>query len=314
MYLSVQLFGPLEVRTGENSPSLHFSAQKVKSLLCYLLLNRETCHSRDQLANLWWKDLDTPKARHCLSTAIWRLRQTLEANQVGRASFLISEDDTIRFNTSSDYWLDVDEFEKLCAQARQLEVRDDVALVTILRRAVTLYRSDLLPECYEEWCLVERQRLQQLHLFALNRLASAHVRRNEFTESIACYQKILVCDPLREEVHRELIRLYLKTSCPQEAVRQFNLCAGTLKSELGIEPMAETVALIRNLSTEDRNAVHLEIQQATIPASADKIATRQELQDILTHLSGATERIALANAQVQQALQQVKQLITHLDN
>ncbi len=312
-YLRARLFGPLEVRTGEHSPPLRFPARKTKSLLCYLLLNRELCHSRDRLASLWWGDRNTHQARHCLNTALWRLRQTIETNRAGQISFLVIEDDEIGFNGSSDHWLDVEEFERLCAQARQPESLDDEAIGNALQRAVALYRDDLLPGCYEEWCLVERQRLQQLYLFALNRLAAFHTRRNEFAESIACCQKILACDPLREEVHRELIRLYLKTSRPQDALRQFNACTAALKRELGIEPMTETLALSRNLPAQGRDTTPFGTQQPATRSLVDGVATGQELRGILMHLSAAAETVTLADMQVQQALYRMEQLLTRVD-
>ena len=313
-YLTVHLLGSLEVRIGEHSQPVHFPAQKTKSLLCYLLLNRKTLHSRDRLASLWWGNRDTYKARHCLNTTLWRLRQTLDTNRAGRVSFLMVEDDEIGFNTDSDYWVDVDEFEKLCPQARQLETRDDEALGNALRRTVALYRDDLLAHCYEEWCLVERQRLQQLYLFALSRLAAFHTRRHEYTESIACCQKLLACDPLREEVHRELIQLYLKSSRPQDAVRQFNACVATLNRELGINPMVETLALFPNLPVQDRDTPPLETQRSVTKSPVDEVAMGQDLEDILTYLSVAAEKVALAGMQIQGALHHVELLLARLDS
>lgn len=309
MQLRVQLFGHLEVRLNQRSVPLHFSAQKSKSLLCYLLLNRQTYHARDRLASLWWGDREPAKARHCFNTALWRLRQVLDSMPPGQASFLIVEANEIGFNTSSDFWLDVDEFEKMCALARQLGSGNEAALGNALKRAVALYRDDLLPDCYEEWCLIERQRLQQLYLFALSRLAAFHTRRREFSESIACCQQILTIDPLREEVHRDLIRLYVAAARPHEALRQFHLCAAVLKRDLGIDPMPETLALFHQLPAQAWHTPAAEAPLTLSPPTVDGLSADQELQNILAHLVCAAETVTLASMQVRQALHSVEQML-----
>lgn len=50
------------------------------------------------------------------------------------------------------------DFEDALAQAER--ARDSAAVRQALTKAVTLYRGDLLPGCYDEWILPERDRLQ----------------------------------------------------------------------------------------------------------------------------------------------------------
>lgn len=308
-HLQAQLFGPLAVRVNERSAPLRFSAQKTKLLLCYLLLNRQTFHARDRLISLWWGDREPAKARHCFNTALWRLRQVLERLPSRQAPFLIVEANEIGFNTSSDFWLDVDEFEKLCALARQLGPGNEAALANTLKRAVALYRDDLLPDCYEEWCLIERQRLQQLYLFALSRLAALHAQRHEFSESITCCQQILTIDPLREEVHRELIQFFVAAARPQEALRQFHACAAILKQELGTDPMPETLALFHQLPAQTWRPPPLDRPPTSLQPAPHGSAHHQELQNALAHLASAAETVTLAGLRVRQALQCVEQAL-----
>jgi DNA-binding SARP family transcriptional activator len=257
---------------------------------------------------LWWGDREPSKARHCFNTALWRLRQVLEALPSHHAPFLIVEANEIGFNTNSDFWLDVDEFEKMCALARQLGPGNEEATANALKRAVALYRDDLLPDCYEEWCLIERQRLQQLYLFALSRLAAFHTRRHEFIDSIACCQQILTIDPLREEVHRELIRLFVAAARPHDALRQFQACAAILQRELGIDPMPETLALFHQLPAQTWQTPPAERPLASSQPTASGSANH-ELQNILAHLASAAETVALASTQVRQALHSVEQML-----
>jgi two-component SAPR family response regulator len=76
---------------------------------------------------------------------------------------------------------------------------------------VTLYRGDLLPGCYDEWILSERERLHQLYLTALERLATALGESGAHAEAITYAQRLLEHDPLREETYRLLMGLYAAT-------------------------------------------------------------------------------------------------------
>jgi len=64
-----------------------------------------------------------------------------------------------------------------------------------------------------------------------------------YAESLTCGQRILYYDPLREEIHREMMRLYVEGGQRAQAVRQYEICREILATELGIPPMEETQAL-----------------------------------------------------------------------
>jgi DNA-binding SARP family transcriptional activator len=47
----------------------------------------------------------------------------------------------------------------------------------VLQEAVTLYRGNLLPSCYDDWSMLERERLQQKYIGVLERLIQRLTRR-----------------------------------------------------------------------------------------------------------------------------------------
>src|SRR5437764_7571625 len=107
--LEITLFGTLSVRCTD-APLLQFPSGKIKHLFAYLLLNRHAVHPREQLAGLFWGDEADQRARHCLNTALWRLNRVL-AQSEPRTPYLRVDAQNIGFNTASDFWLDIDEFE-----------------------------------------------------------------------------------------------------------------------------------------------------------------------------------------------------------
>jgi DNA-binding SARP family transcriptional activator len=64
-----------------------------------------------------------------------------------------------------------------------------------------------------------------------------------YAESLACGQLILQTDPLREDIHRALMRLHAAQGERALAMRQYEVCRDLLAGELGIVPLAETQTL-----------------------------------------------------------------------
>jgi DNA-binding SARP family transcriptional activator len=241
--LEIRLFGNLSIeRDGQQLPRL--PSKRVRHLLSYLLLNGDTFHSREHLAGLFWGDRDDRQARHCLNTTLWRLQTVLGQPAGPGQPYLRADAQSIGFNAASDIRIDAIEFESRCRLADQVGAASPAEQAAFYRQAVGLYRGDLLPDCYEDWCLVERERFQRLYLRALARLLSYHAKRQEWSQAIECAARILECDPLREEIHRDLIGLYLSSGQPAAALRQYQTCAAILRRELGIDPMPETQRLL----------------------------------------------------------------------
>lgn len=222
----------------------------LEALLAYLLLHRHRCHSREILIDLFWGEQSQEQARHCLSTALWRLRRRLEPPGSPRGTYLTTTaSGHVGFNCESDYWLDVEAFERplgriLTRSTPLLETND----AQELEQALQFYTGDLLEGFYDDWILRERERLRTLYLHCLAQLMRYYRQQHAYEKSLTCGQQILNYDPLREEIHREMMRLYLESGQRAMAVRQYELCAQTLSEELDIFPMEETQRLYAEIT------------------------------------------------------------------
>jgi DNA-binding SARP family transcriptional activator len=316
--LRINLFGQLRVYRGDK-PLDKFSTRKAQYLFCYLALHRRHCHSRNALAGLFWIDTPEEQARKCLRTTLWRLRSLLGPTETTSEACLHVENDEICFNIDCDYWLDVEEFEKCLARSSQGSENTqanqiDSQTISALARAVELYQGDLLEGCYEDWCLLERERLQGLFLGALARLMDYYRWQGIYEEALRCGRRILSFDPLLEEVHREVMRLHCLAGNRAAAVRQYHMCRTILFQELGIDPMEETTALYAQIcqNQESQNAqqnntgsgkgsiVLTAVTKSNPPKSFyplavyvdDALNELREAQKGFSHLSGRFQRVA----------------------
>jgi tetratricopeptide (TPR) repeat protein len=137
--------------------------------------------------------------------------------------------------------LDVLEFEDALMRAEQAEQAQDVTGTRqTLERAVSLYGGELLPGCYDEWILSERDRLHQAILRALERLISLLQREHNYESAIDMAQGLLRHDPLHESTYRRLMRLFAARGDRAAALRVYHTCASMLERELGTVPSQAT--------------------------------------------------------------------------
>lgn len=221
-----------------------------RSLLAYLLLHNKRTHARDVIATAFWGDSPEVLARRRLNTTLWRLRKVLEPDGVSRGTFLLTPaTGELGFNRASRYWLDVDEFEQTSASLVRSGASDlTPAEVDCLERAVGLYTGDLLEGVYDDWVLEDRARLANLYLGALARLASAARAHGDLTRAIFFGDLLLEHEPLREDVHRDLMNAYAAAGRRAEALRQYERCCDVLQRELEIQPLPETVHLAARIA------------------------------------------------------------------
>jgi DNA-binding SARP family transcriptional activator len=240
--LRIKLLGSFELEREPGHP-LRFPSRKCGELLAYLAINRGVTHAREHLAGVFWTDSTAERARHALNTTLWRVNRVLDSPCAPACDrgYLRVGSQTVAFNGAS-VWLDVAEFESRCELAEKEET--PALRATLCSQAISFYRGDLLPDCYEDWCLVERERLQGLYLRALARLMAYSTEQGRYEAAIECGRRILGCDALREEVHRDLMRLHLRAGQPAAALRQYRQCEDLLREELAVEPAPETRALI----------------------------------------------------------------------
>jgi DNA-binding SARP family transcriptional activator len=248
--LTVRLFGTLELaRAG--CPLASFPTRKAKSLFCYLVLNRGRAIPRDSLTGLLWGEHPDGVARKNLRTDVWRVRRLLETDGIPAGTYILADTGRIGFNPEAACWVDVEEFEDRVSACRDRPAESLAPPeAEALRRAVTLYRGDVLEELYDDWSDQERTRLRSLLLTAQEKLLRYHAGRAEWGQALAWGARILDRDPLREHVHRHLMLCHYELGDRPAAIRQFQACVRLLRVELDIEPMRETLRLFRAIETE----------------------------------------------------------------
>lgn len=183
--------------------------------------------SRSAISGTLWPERSEEGARRSLRSAVWRLKRTVPAA-------LVSSRHELALHPSIG--VDAGELREVAHQ-----VLDHPETVPPRRVAREFARAgQLLPGWDDEWVLVERERLNQLRLHALEALARHLIGQRRFGEALDAALAATVAEPLRDSSHVLAIRIHLAEGNPREALRRYERYRELLRTELGVLPEAET--------------------------------------------------------------------------
>lgn len=258
MNLHIHMFGTFHLTRGPCTPVIRVNPS-IQPLLAFLIVFHDRPHSAICLAERFWPDKDSNRARRCLSTALWRLRTILESADPNkeRAAYISGNlHNGIQFNLPKPYWWDAKIFEQTignfiaCPSVTAISSEE----VTAVEKALSLYTNDFLVEIDTDWALQERERFRLMRFRALTQLMHWHREHEALDKSIQYGHMILQEDPLQEEVHQELMKLYVAAGRPSRALHQYEVCQHILAQELNIPPAIETQSLLSELSGHRQNS------------------------------------------------------------
>lgn len=290
--LEIYLFGRFRVqRDGQSLDGL--DAGKVQELFSYLLLHRKVTHSRETLASMLWEDCTTAQSKKYLRQALWQLQSVLvdaDSHVAGDRVVLVSPD-YLQVNPQTDLWLDVAVFEQTFSHTQGLMTAAlDIQDVQAIQHAVELYTGHLLEGWYKEWCVYERERLQNMYLVMLDKLMDYCEHHHQFERGLAYGVRILHCDGARERTHRQMMRMYYLAGDRTAALRQYQRCVEALKEDLGVQPERQTESLYEQICADrlENPAQALDMTRAgqTVAASALMKALNliNQLQNLLVEI------------------------------
>ncbi|MBP7687299.1 MAG: tetratricopeptide repeat protein [Thermoflexales bacterium] len=250
--LSLSVLGALDIK--RDAAYLTGLTSKTQALIAYLALEAHHPHRREALAGLFWGEQDDAAARNSLRQSLHQLQHALGA---ATPPWLLITPQTIQFNPACDHALDVAEFTNLsdeCARHAHRCLETCRACHVRLQQAAALYRGPLLADlslknsdAFEEWLHVKRESLAQRAFSILSVLADYHARHGAYAQMEQAARQQLEIDPFSEEAHRRVMRACAWSGRRNLALAQYETCRRWLQTELGVEPLDETIALYNSL-------------------------------------------------------------------
>lgn len=222
--VDVTLLGGFRLAVGGRYVRLPVGAQR---LVAVLALRGQV--SRSRLAGTLWPDTPEHRAQASLRTGIWRVNQAAP-DLVAITPSQLDLDARAR--------VDVRVLVKRSVEIMQGEDFDAFTLST------GVPDGELLPDWGDAWLTDERERLHQMRLHLLEKVAERLADTGQFGLAVEVALSVLRADVLRESAHRTLIRIHLAEGNLSQARRAYAACEQLLWRELGVAPSAAMTGLL----------------------------------------------------------------------
>src|SRR5260370_35243897 len=226
--LELGLMHGFEVRSGGRTLELPLSAQR---LVAFLALQDHPLQ-RLHVAGSLWLDSSAERANASLRPTLWRL---------GRNDCPIAGVTGNKPRLAAEVSVDL---RTVRARARRVLQHDQVEPTDLDTLCLA---GELLPDWYDDWALIERERFRHLRLHALDALCEELTAAGRYGAAVEAGNASVAAEPLREIAHRLLVAAYLAEGNAGEALRQYRLFRDVLAGELGSEPSQQMEDLVAHL-------------------------------------------------------------------
>jgi DNA-binding SARP family transcriptional activator len=229
----LKLLSGFELRYEDRVLVLRPGAQR---LLVFLALQARPV-LRQYIAGSLWLESSEERAGANLRSALWRVNRVDERLIVATDSHLQLAADVrvdLRERTTQAHFL-------LHGQHDWMEADLDESLFCV----------DLLPDWYDDWLIVERERFHQLRLRVLESTCEHLTATGRYTRALEAAFAAVAGEPLRESAHRALVKVHLAEGNHSEAMRQYDLYRHLLHEQLALAPSRGFTDLIRSSSAPE---------------------------------------------------------------
>jgi predicted ATPase/DNA-binding SARP family transcriptional activator len=272
------------------------------AILAYLATEARPL-SRDTLATLFWPASGQARARGNLRSCLWQISEAVGNGVLKSQDELLEADFECLAADVHDFFLLLSSSDVSEAPQKREE---------ILEKTERLCRGNFmegftLTDCsdFDTWELFQEELFRRQLSGVLDELTELKIRRAAWNEALCLCRRRIELDPVEEASHRQMMRILAVSGRRAEALRQFDECVSFLRIELGEEPDAKTVRLMKDIKSgafapaADGSIQPLELsEQRTAPAALPQettsfIGRSEELETIRSLLESGTRLLTL---------------------
>ncbi|MFD2091135.1 AfsR/SARP family transcriptional regulator [Blastococcus deserti] len=236
----ITLLDGFSLRLGGSGPGTAVGVlpHGVQRLVAHLCLTERS--ARAAIAGHLWPDVPEEHAHGSLRSALWRLHKTVPG---------LIETSRNAMRLAPGVRVDIRELRDWARGALDPRLGADDVVVPPAE-----LRGDLLPGWYDDWVLLERERLRQLLMHSLEAMAVKLTDAGRHGEALQVAYSAARLEPLRESAHRTVVRVHLAEGNVAEARRAYDLFRELLADELGVVPSDQMARMIPEIPRPRRSS------------------------------------------------------------
>jgi two-component SAPR family response regulator len=196
--------------------------------------------TRDEIFSTFWPDLSVKEATNVFHVTKRKISERIgmkvgepgsyELTQYSGGFYMPSEKVVRHY--------DVADFQE--AVERAMIASDEREEEALLKRAIDFYKAPFLQTIEMRWTAERREALRQLSTQALIGMGRICKRHEDDHKALGFFIRALKEAPEREDIHREVMNLYLKLGMLEDARQQYKKLEQILRETLGIGPSRES--------------------------------------------------------------------------
>mgnify|MGYP000086893146 CR=1 FL=1 len=207
-------------------------------LLFFFALDRPVI-TRSEICQTFWPALDNDQAVNVFHVTKRRLHKALSMD------VLVHTDGYYHINPDLDVHYDVMNYVSHLMEARASQ--NNTPMVA-WQRAIDAYRGPFLQGHHDQWILDRRRDFQAGYLEALMSMAQVRLSEQRYEHALGLFQRALTEDNTREDLHRELMRLYAQMGRRSEAAGHFQRLQDDMRKQ-GRDVSEATAAMFQEIMT-----------------------------------------------------------------
>lgn len=196
--LQVQCLGPFKVI--KDGKEVAWRTVRARDLFAYLVHNRGKPVSRELVREDLWPEVDPEQASNLFHTNLYHLRRAVRT-EAGKQPVIYK---------GKHYHLDYELISVDVIRFEELALSGQKADRAVLEKALSLYQGDYLADLDYPWVSAEREKLSRRYLSLLGQLSRIYLEEEDMEMAAACLRAVIQQNPLLEEFHADLMRVYAR--------------------------------------------------------------------------------------------------------
>jgi LuxR family maltose regulon positive regulatory protein len=237
----IRTFGHSDVAVnGKVLAMKDWQTQTARELFFYFLsLKRPTAKERI-IEALWMETIEPAKLNLRFKNEVYRLRRALGQDVI------LFEDDRYQFNPALDHEYDVEAFESLIAKAESLPGPKEQ--ISLYQKAINLVHVHYLEDISSTWAEPERERLNQVYLWASLSLAELYLKEGQTLKALNICEEALRYDSAFEATYRLKMQVYRRLGDRGSVIHTYQTCEQVMRDTYNLPPSEETQKLYQQLT------------------------------------------------------------------